>query len=315
MRGSLKLGKAFGIPIFVHWTFALILGLVLYMSLSSGGGPDPLLGEAPWTTRFVLYGGGILVLFGCVLLHELGHALMARRFGIQTRDITLLPIGGMARLERMSEKPAEEILIAIAGPAVNVVIALVLGLAVAVGYGLGGIGGRAPTDSAVSRMTDLPFVLEMVKDLALMNVGLVVFNMVPAFPMDGGRVFRAVLSHFLGFLRATEIAAAVGLGIAGLMGLGGLIALGFGGSPMLILVGMFVAFAGQAELAAVRYRARRDVEPVDVLPADPGDLPAVRPYFQPPEPNFSGFTWDRHARVWIEWRDGRPVHACWTHGS
>src|SRR4051812_13845565 len=153
MRMSWKLGRVAGIDLFLHPTFLILLA---YAGLFWGGLEAVLLVSA---------------LFGCVLLHELGHALMARRFGIQTADITLYPIGGVARLLRLPRAPGAELLIALAGPAVNVAIALVLGAVLA----LGG-GGAGPTDLMASRLGFL----------AVMNLILAGFNMIPAFPMDGG---------------------------------------------------------------------------------------------------------------------------------
>ncbi len=175
MSRSWRLGTAFGIGIYVHWTF-LLVPLYVLLTASTSGGADSVL----FPLTFVA------ALFGCVVLHELGHALMARRFGIGTHDITLLPIGGVARLERMSEKPWEEFWIAIAGPAVNVVIAaaLALGLYLAPGW--------AVYESALVQLAGY---------LLTANIMLVVFNLIPAFPMDGGRVFRAVLTPWLGRLR------------------------------------------------------------------------------------------------------------------
>ena len=139
-----------------------------------------------------------LLVFLCVLLHEFGHALAARRFGIRTADITLWPIGGVARLERLPEKPLQELVVALAGPAVNVVIALVLALAI----GLGGVWFRDPgADADALQLWNLP------TSLLIANIVLVAFNLVPAFPMDGGRVLRALLATRLPYARATQIAA------------------------------------------------------------------------------------------------------------
>jgi Zn-dependent protease len=276
-----KLGSAFGIGIYVHITFWLLPAFILLRTW--GGGPAA-----------ALYSLALVVaVFGCVVLHELGHALMARHYGIRTRDITLYPIGGVARLERMSERPWEELWIALAGPAVNVVIALALLAALSVGgivVGSAALLGSIPGSFLASLM--------------LANVILVAFNLLPAFPMDGGRVLRAFLAMPLGRLRATEIAATVGVVMAVLFGLGYLL-LGrmvpWFDNPMLILVGLFVWFAGQQELAGVRRQeALRLAEPIDVLPAEPAPYAGV-------EPGFSGFTWDSRFRAWVVWRNGRPV--------
>ncbi|HMF37079.1 MAG TPA: site-2 protease family protein [Isosphaeraceae bacterium] len=175
---SWKLGRIAGIDLFLHPTFLLTLlpGMT--------GGLSPLF---------------IVALFGCVVLHELGHALMARRFGIETLDITLYPIGGVARLQRMPRAPGAELLIALAGPAVN--FAIVAGL---VGLELLGIGGME-SDSSLGAF---------LAGLMLVNLILGLFNLIPAFPMDGGRVLRALLSGWLGRARATSIAATIGRGLA-----------------------------------------------------------------------------------------------------
>lgn len=303
MGRSWKLGNAFGIGIYVHWTFLLLLGFVLLMVLGQGSG-------LPVALFFVAL---VVLLFGCVVLHELGHALMARVFGIPTRKITLFPLGGVALLERMSEKPVEELLIALAGPAVNVVIATLLGAILFVG-GVDITGRMEALREADPQLLNYPIMEQFMIPLFGMNICMVLFNMLPAFPMDGGRVLRAILSSLIGHLRATEIAASLGMGMSVLFMIGS-----FSFGPMLALVGLFVFFIAQQELAAVRLREiarHREVErvmienmakpAVDVIPPDAFlDRSAM-----PLEPNFSGFTWDRKAGMWIEWRNGRPVHAC-----
>jgi Zn-dependent protease len=304
MGRSWKIGNAFGIGIYVHWSFLLLLGFVLFMVLQHGSGL--LVG--------LFFVALVVMLFGCVVLHELGHALMAKVFGIPTRRITLFPLGGVAFLERMSEKPVEELLIALAGPAVNVVIAALLGVALYVG-GVDMSPDRINTlTQADPQLLVYPIVEQFMIPLIGMNIGMVLFNMIPAFPMDGGRVLRAALSALIGHLRATEIAASMGMGVSCLFIIFGILQ----SAPMLALVGLFVFFIARQELAAVRLRetARsREAErvmienmskpAVDVIPPDAFlDRSAI-----PLEPNFSGFTWDRKAGMWIEWRYGRPVHA------
>ena len=180
----------------------------------------------------------ILLLFGCVLLHELGHALMAKSFGIGTSDITLLPIGGVARLERIPNEPKQELLIAIAGPLVNVVIAYLL-----ISY----LGHRA----AMSDFGDLnkPRVA-MLSKLASVNIGLVLFNLIPAFPMDGGRILRSTLAMRMNYLRATEIAARIGQALAVVFGI-----IGFFYNTFLIFIAFFVYMGAQQEVAMARARA------------------------------------------------------------
>lgn len=293
MLRSLKLGSAFGIGVYVHWTFILLPIYIVVMTNSAG----------PAALAFHL--AAVLGLFSCIVLHEFGHALMARRFGIATKDITLLPIGGVARMERMSDKPWEEICIAIAGPAVNVAIVAVLlvffqvwGVEWNDARRVAALGGLQP------EMFNYPIVEQLLIFLTIGNTLLVLFNMIPAFPMDGGRVLRAALTPILGHLRATEVAAALGLLLALGFGILGLL----GEGPILVLLALFVLLAGQQELAVVRYRAAHggawpwEKPPEASLVLDPTSLPS--------EPNFSGFTWDRRARAWIEWREGRPIHAC-----
>ncbi len=225
MRWSLRLGRFLGIDVFLHATFVLLLAFV---AISAGLGADGLAAVLPALAFF-------LGLFGCVLLHEYGHALAARRYGIRTVDITLYPIGGVARLERMPQQPLQELVVALAGPAVNLVIALLLWILMTV--------------------LDLPWVpiqglglLEgpLAERLLGVNVSLLLFNLLPAFPMDGGRVLRALLSLRLGRERATRIAAALGQSLALVFGLIGLF-----GQPMLLFIAFFVWIAAGQEAAAV----------------------------------------------------------------
>jgi Zn-dependent protease len=296
MLRSWKLGRAFGIDIYVHWTFLLLLGFVLFTQWDRSG------------LELALYAVlSIVSLFGCVVLHELGHALTARHFGIPTRDITLYPIGGVARLERMSERPWEEFLIAIAGPAVNVVIAGVLFIVLAFSFA----GGREIPPSVPALLRT-----DFLSTLLWMNLLLVAFNMVPAFPMDGGRVLRALLVGFLGYLRATEVAAQVGKLFALLFVLLGLlpvlgVPLRLGpfalDNPMLLLVGGFLYLAGQQELAMIRRREQRRL--AGVLGAGPaeGEILDAVPVLQT-QP-FTGFIWDSRHGVWVAWQNGRPVQS------
>lgn len=224
MKWSLRLGFVFGIAVYIHWTFVLLIGWILFASLSRGQSIDGAL-------KGVVF---ILALFGCVVLHELGHALTARRFGIKTRDITLLPIGGVARLERMPEEPMREFWVAIAGPAVNVVIAAVLVPIIAAVYGF--------TALTEVELVEGNFLIR----LMWVNLFLVVFNLLPAFPMDGGRVLRALLAQRMGRRRATDIAASIGQIMAILFGI-----IGFFFNPFLIFIAIFVYLGAQAEAQMV----------------------------------------------------------------
>jgi Zn-dependent protease/predicted transcriptional regulator len=187
----------------------------------------------------------VLAIFGCVILHECGHALMARRYGIPTEDITLLPIGGVARMQRIPSEPEKELWIAVAGPAVNVVIAGVLAIGLLVGEGPRAVAVE-PSVTA-SFFTNLMFV----------NVALVLFNLLPAFPMDGGRMLRAFLAMRMDYLKATNIAAGIGQAMAIVFGVVGLF-----WNPLLLLIALFVYLGAEAEAQAVRLRSLLGDAPV-----------------------------------------------------
>jgi Zn-dependent protease len=221
MRDSWKLGHLCGIDILVHWSFLIVPVWVALATLAAGA----TLATAVNATFF------IFAIFGCVLLHELGHALAARRFGIRTHDITLLPIGGLARLERMPTRPWQEIAIALAGPAVNLLIAaaLIVGLSLAPAFG---------SFSAFSLLSG-----SWLTNLAMVNIGLLVFNLLPAFPMDGGRVLRALLAMAMPYARATWTAAIIAQFLAAAMAAMGLMT----GSLNLLFVALFVFLAARRE--------------------------------------------------------------------
>lgn len=227
MTWSFPIGRLFGSELRVHATFFLLLLWIGVAAYAAGG-----MEAALYNLLF------ILALFGCVVAHEFGHALMARRYGIATPDITLLPIGGMARLERMPEKPSQEVAVALAGPAVNVVIWAILVVVF-----------RAETQ--VEALINIEDPAEgFLGRLAMVNLFLVAFNMLPAFPMDGGRVFRALLATRMSRVRATRVAATAGQTLAFLFGFLGL----FGGNPLLLLIAVFVFIAASAESADVAMR-------------------------------------------------------------
>lgn len=223
MKWSWKIGQFRGIGVYMHATFLILIGFIVLSHWSAGSS----------LAKTVEGVGFILALFGCVVLHEFGHALMAARYGIKTRDITLLPIGGLARLERMPDEPLQELWVALAGPAVNVVIA-------------GGLFGWLHFSATFAPLEQLtvasgPFL----ERLMVVNVILVVFNMLPAFPMDGGRVLRALLATQMEYTRATQIAASTGQAMALLFGF-----LGFLFNPFLLFIALFV-WIGAAQEASM----------------------------------------------------------------
>lgn len=231
MRGSLRILTIAGIGIYIHWTFLLLLAWVFSARVWDGSHVGAALGEV----------GFVLAIFGCVTLHELGHALTAARFGIRTRDITMLPIGGVARLERIPRDPIQELLIAVAGPAVNVVIAAALLL------GLAAMGGLILPELSAGAETVLVGA-GFLERLLLVNVLLVLFNLIPAFPMDGGRILRAILATAMPYGKATHIAAVVGQVLA--FGFGALALLT--GNPVLALIAVFVFLGAGAEARAAQ---------------------------------------------------------------
>ncbi|MGE0699639.1 MAG: site-2 protease family protein [Hyphomicrobiaceae bacterium] len=221
---SLSLGRIAGTEVRIHLTFFLLIGWIAIVAGSRGG-------QAAAVESVVF----IVLVFACVLAHEFGHVLVARRFGIGTRDIVLLPIGGVASLERMPEKPGQELLIALAGPAVNVVIALALFA----------VFGAVWSQADVARTAELSEI-GLATRLAYVNVMLVVFNLIPAFPMDGGRVLRALLAYRMDRGSATRIAARVGQVAAFALGF-----LGLFGNPLLLFIALFVFMAASQEAYAV----------------------------------------------------------------
>ncbi|HEX6885415.1 MAG TPA: site-2 protease family protein [Planctomycetota bacterium] len=269
--GSIKIGSAFGIPVRIHLTFLLLAwALVLFTT-------DPL--------RIL---GLMAVVFGCVLLHELGHSLVARGFGLRVADITLWPLGGMARMSEIPENSRIEALIAIAGPAVNFALAGLAVVALSAGTALG-----LEPDSGPERFLWFFLVANVIQGG---------FNLVPAFPMDGGRLLRAFLGRKRDWLAATELAVRVGRVIAGLFLVGSLFAMVQGQSfCMLPLVALFVWFEGTRELWSVRIRhgilpfgagarAAATGAPRDVGVAGPGPQPE-----EPPEPGTA-----RRPRTWLQ---------------
>lgn len=228
MNWSWRIGRIAGIDVYVHFTFLILLGWV---------GLSHYLAEHSLSQAAAGL-GFILALFGIVVLHELGHALAARHYGIQTRDITLLPIGGVARLERIPDDPIQELVVALAGPAVNVVLALALWIGIELGQGLVGYAHVVRVGGS------------LLDQLLWVNVSLAIFNLIPAFPMDGGRVLRALLALRLGHVQATQTAAKIGQAIALLFGF-----LGLFFNPFLLFIALFVWMGAAQEASLVQLRA------------------------------------------------------------
>jgi Zn-dependent protease/CBS domain-containing protein len=228
MGWSIRIARVAGIDVKVHWTFAVLLVWLAAINISGG----------KTLAQTALGVGFVLAIFVCVVLHEFGHALVARRFGIRTADITLLPIGGLARLQRMPEDPKQEFWIAVAGPMVNVLIVAILFPLIWLSRGF------------VDFSPDMASGDDFWMFLLLVNLSLVVFNMIPAFPMDGGRILRSLLAQKMDYVRATGIAASVGQ----------LIAVGFGifgyfYNAFLMFIGLFVFLGARAEATMVSTRA------------------------------------------------------------
>ncbi|HEX8041915.1 MAG TPA: site-2 protease family protein [Chryseosolibacter sp.] len=226
MKYSLYLGKISGIRISVHWTFLILIFWIVFSNVRAGLSSD----EIVWSVVFVL------TIFACVILHELGHALTAQRFRIKTREIIILPIGGLAQFESIPEKPKEELLVALAGPAVNVLIAALLFPFVSLRRDLQEL-------ETLSRIGPSNFLMTLMN----INLWLAVFNLIPAFPMDGGRVLRAVLAFRMSHARATAIAAAIGQVLAMAF-----VFVGFFINPFLIFIGFFIFLGAQSEAAYAR---------------------------------------------------------------
>jgi len=235
MKWTLKLGRFAGIDVYLHTTFFLLIGWIgLSYWLQENSVIAALAGVA-----------FILALFGSVVLHEYGHALTARRYGVKTRDITLYPIGGVASLERIPEEPRQELWVALAGPLVNVVISAVLFV------GLLFTGNLEPITSL--SVTGGSFV----QRLMVTNLALVGFNLLPAFPMDGGRVLRSLLAMRMEYVSATQIAASIGQGMAFVFGFIGLFR-----NPFLLFIAFFVYIGAQNEAQSVRLRSALHGVPV-----------------------------------------------------
>jgi len=266
VKWSWRIGRIAGVDVYVHSTFLLLLAWVAISHYLE----HQRLADAAYGLFF------IITLFGIVVLHELGHALMARRFGIRTRDITLLPIGGLARLERMPEDPTQELLVALAGPAVNVALAGVLFVILAFTSGL-------------AALNDVNLVGgSFLANLVAVNVALAVFNLIPAFPMDGGRVLRAFLAMRMDYVRATHIAASIGQALALLMGF-----LGLFYNPFLVFIALFIWMGAAQEASMVQMKAALGGIPVQqVMITDYKTLSPNEPLARAMELILAGFQQD-----------------------
>ena len=259
MQGSLQLGKVFGIRILVHWTFLFIIAWVVFLEIQRGGNLESIL----FNIAFVL------VIFLCVVLHELGHGLMAKRFGIKTRKITLLPIGGVASLDEIPEKPKQELLVAIAGPLVNLVLVLVFYYVIPVQDFL-----RLHITELLEKLNELNLG-NFLFYLFMANLGLVIFNLIPAFPMDGGRVLRAVLAMKTDRVKATRIAAGIGQSIAVVFLLFGMLF-----NPFLILIALFIYLGAYGEnkmvqqIALLKGHVVKEAMMTQITRLQPGDTMA-----------------------------------------
>jgi|RhiMetdeSRZDD1v2_1073273.scaffolds.fasta_scaffold12365_3 Zn-dependent protease len=231
MRGAYKLLSIRGINIFIHWTFLLLIGWVLLVNGSMGNNIEQL----TWSVLF------IVAVFACVTLHELGHALMAARFGIKAKNIVLLPIGGIASIEKFPDNPRQELAISIAGPVVNIIIACLLWLIL------------LPHTSFMETPQDISIMHghDFIYNLRIVNIGLAVFNLIPAFPMDGGRILRALLGFKLNYIQATTIATTVGKIIAVIFIVLGILFI----NPFLPVIGIFIIFSAGAEEHYLRLKS------------------------------------------------------------
>lgn len=278
MFGNLTLGRPLGIRLAIHWSFWLLPLFVLFSNVGQVGiaGASVMLA--------VLFS-----VFACVALHELGHSAAAKLFGIRTRDIVLYPLGGVASLERIPRNPFQEIIIALAGPAVNVLIA-------------GGLFGLLALDSVVTPGASSSILVDVVKQVLVANVWLVLFNLLPAFPMDGGRVLRATLAIFMPRLRATSIAAGLGTIFAVIFGVIGVLM----AHPMLVIMAVFLFTIGKAEEEGVRAeeeaREQRQFFGHRLSWPIRAEIPIVTN-----NPPADGWVFNTENQMWTKWENGVAV--------
>ncbi|MEO1714467.1 MAG: site-2 protease family protein [Bacteroidota bacterium] len=291
MKGSFQIARIFDIPVKIHWTFLLLL---LYLGVGNGYLEGNWI-YGLWTTTL------FLALFFCVLLHEFGHALTARRFGIITHDIILSPIGGVARLKNLPENPSEEFWVAIAGPLVNFAIAFILlpftlwlylpEISNLVGYLL-------KKESLIASLETASFFRFFLPTILLLNIALGLFNLFPAYPMDGGRILRAGLAIRWGSVLATKIAARIGQVLAFVM-----FAVSFFQEDLILaMIGAFVFVTAARELRRVKIESfLKERTVVEILPNStrmPAHLPLgeVLPHFQ-----------EQEQPVWVQGVEGEFV--------
>lgn len=250
MKGAFRISGIRGINIYIHWTFLFLLGWVLLVNAQLGN--DII--QLSWSLFF------LSAVFACIALHELGHALMAAWFGIKAKNIVLLPIGGIASIEKFPENPRQELAISIAGPLVSVAIALLLWL-----LSPPGNFWRLPQGMSITHGHDL------LANLRVVNMSLALFNLIPAFPMDGGRIFRALLGFRLNYIRATTIAASTGRIIAGIFIAAGILLI----NPFLPVIGLFIIFSASTEEYYLRLKSLvKDVRLNEVVMFDYNSLQA-----------------------------------------
>ncbi len=288
----IKVGRAFGIDVRIHWSF-WVLPIAVAIAVSPLG-----------IQNVVIFVTLIIAFYACVVFHEYGHALTARLFRVKTRDIILTPLGGIARLETMPDKPVQEIVIALAGPATSLMIFFGLLCIFAIGF---------PAEQTIATFKPLSAehgvtrASEFIFYLMLGNLGLALFNMLPAFPSDGGRVLRAVLELFVSRLRATEVAVYLGALVALCLAVYGVLY----GAIQLPFIAVLFAFVGQMEL----WMVRRQSEMQGRVWAESQDITLDEVIsLNPPEPNFTGYTRESDGATWVEWRRGCAVRRCRTHG-
>jgi Zn-dependent protease len=289
MTRSVTIGTLFGSDLRLHWSWLALPGMVAAYSLA----------VFPWreATFQVLL---LLAAYGCVLAHEGVQILAARRFGMGTRDVTVYPFWGVARLTRLSDRPWQEIYIAATGPIFLALVAAGIGG----GLALGDVSVRQFPANVVE-----PTPQWFAVHLFWANVLLAILHSLPVLPLDGGRMFRAALALTVSRLRATEVAAALGtLGAAVLL----IAAIIWFHSPLMGVTALLLYLGAQEDLGTTRYFAAIRHDPGEAGPAPAVMVPMdqiVTPDCRPSEPRFTGFTWNARARLWIEWRDGQPVSA------